>query len=45
MKPIIIANWKMNLNRESGLTLIRKVLSNLSNKRTIRIIFAPPFTY
>ena len=40
---LIIGNWKMNLNRIEGITLVQQVLSKLPAENTVSVIFAPSF--
>ena len=44
-KKIVAGNWKMNLEREEGLSLVSEVLSKLPKDNNIEIVFAPCFLY
>lgn len=44
-KNIVVANWKMNLNRVDAVTLVSSVLDKLSSRNQIEVVFAPSFVY
>lgn len=44
-KNIVVANWKMNLNRVDAVTLASSVLDKLSLRNQIEVVFAPSFVY
>lgn len=43
-KNIVAGNWKMNLNRADGISLVEDVLERLSLDNNIEVVFAPSFT-
>jgi len=44
-KPLIAANWKMNLGRaEEALAFVRRIRSPLSRLRGAEVVICPPFT-
>jgi|TARA_B110000908_G_C10174214_1_gene412394 triosephosphate isomerase len=44
-KNIVAGNWKMNLNRLEGISLVEDVLSVLPNDNNTHIVLAPSFVY
>lgn len=44
-KNIVVANWKMNLNRVNGIALVSSVLEKLSLGSQLEVVFAPSFVY
>lgn len=44
-KKIVAGNWKMNLNRNEGVSLVENVLSKLPSDNSTHIIFAPSFVH
>tara|TARA_B110000967_G_scaffold207348_1_gene256454 strand:+ start:149 stop:904 length:756 start_codon:yes stop_codon:yes gene_type:complete len=44
-KNIVAGNWKMNLNRLEGISLVEDVLSVLPNNNNTHIVLAPSFVY
>ena len=44
-KKIVAGNWKMNLNRLEGISLVEDVLSVLPNNNNTHIVLAPSFVY
>jgi triosephosphate isomerase len=44
-RPLICANWKMNLGRpEPALALVRRLRSPLSSQEAVDVVICPPFT-
>ncbi|MEC9381645.1 MAG: triose-phosphate isomerase [Thermodesulfobacteriota bacterium] len=44
-KKIVFANWKMNLDSESIISLVKEIDKNLENVDNVDIILAPSFPY
>jgi triosephosphate isomerase len=46
-KKIVAGNWKMNLNREAGLSLLSEVVNMVKDEvnSQIQIVLCPPFPY
>ena len=44
-KNIVAGNWKMNLSREEGITLVEEVLAKLPTDNNTHVIFSPSFVY
>ena len=44
-KNIVVANWKMNLNREEGIKLVEDVISILPYDNDVEVVFSPSFLY
>ena len=44
-KNIVAGNWKMNLNRLEGITLVEDVLAKLPADNKTHVVFAPSFLY
>lgn len=44
-KNIVAGNWKMNLNREEGLKLVKDVLSLLPHDNEVEVVFSPSFVH
>ncbi|MEC9209532.1 MAG: triose-phosphate isomerase [Bacteroidota bacterium] len=44
-KNIVVGNWKMNLNRFEGITLVEEVLKKLSSANKTEVVFAPSFVH
>ena len=44
-KNIIAGNWKMNLNRDKGISLVKNVLNRLSFESNTDVIFAPSYVH
>ena len=44
-KNIVVANWKMNLNREEGIKLVEDVISLLPSDNNVEVVFSPSFLY
>ena len=42
-KNIVVGNWKMNLDVNQGFLLVEDVLSKLSLKENIEVVFASSF--
>ena len=42
-KKILVANWKMNLNREDSVNLSKEIISSIKDDNSIDIVFAPSF--
>ena len=42
-KNIIVANWKMNLNLDNAIPLVRSILDNLSLENQPEIINSSPY--
>ena len=43
-RNIVVGNWKMNLNRADGISLVENVLKGLCSENNIEVVFAPSFT-
>lgn len=43
--PLIVGNWKMNLERQTGLELIRGLVERLPAERAFEVGVCPPFVY
>jgi len=44
-RPLIVANWKMNLGRtDEALALVRRLRPPLSDQRSVDVVLCPPFT-
>lgn len=44
-KPYLAGNWKMNLDRESSLSLARTLAQHLGERTDVDVAVAPPFVY
>ena len=44
-KNIVAGNWKMNLNRTEGITLLEEVLAKLPIDNNTHVVFVPSFVY
>ena len=44
-KPIIAANWKMNLLKEEAASLVDELIQGLDGSEQMDIVVAPPFPY
>ena len=44
-KNIVVGNWKMNVNREDGVALVKECLDQLTSNNNIEIVFAPSFIH
>ena len=44
-KNIVVANWKMNLDRSNAISLAQEVLSNKADNSSVEVVFAPSFLY
>ncbi len=44
-KPFIAGNWKMNLNRESGLALVRGLIEKVKGVDQVEVAVCPPSVY
>lgn len=44
-KNIVVGNWKMNLNRADGITLVNDVLNELPADNITEVVFAPSFVH
>ena len=44
-KNIVVANWKMNLNRVDGIALLKDILNRLSLDNKTKVIFATSFIH
>jgi len=42
--PVIIANWKMNLNHEDSLSCAKKIAKNFSKHKGADVVLCPSFT-
>lgn len=45
MKKLIIANWKMNLSRQEGITLAQDLADKINDSTKTQVIICPPFTH
>jgi triosephosphate isomerase (TIM) len=44
-RNIVAGNWKMNLNRVEGITLVEDVLKRFSSENKPEVVFAPSFVH
>lgn len=44
MKPLIAANWKMNMDIRSSVSFVNKFKNLIKNIRNVEIVICPPFT-
>ena len=44
-KPFIAGNWKMNMSRDSSVSLVHGVLDNLNTDRKVEVAVCPPAVY
>ena len=44
-KKIVAANWKMNLDRVEGITLVEDILGKISLDSKIEVVLAPSFIH
>tara|TARA_B100000767_G_scaffold50354_2_gene45486 strand:+ start:1525 stop:2280 length:756 start_codon:yes stop_codon:yes gene_type:complete len=44
-KKLVVGNWKMNLLRNEGISLVNDILKNISSDITVNIVLAPSFLH